>query len=99
MATRLTNLCTREADVQRQAMRLCGKTVGRDFRLIFPPAASLKKLLRQPTFFLEQIKYTTMARRTKTLAEQLAELDNPAPKGMRTLYNYNQQLLTKTRRL
>ena len=40
-----------------------------------------------------------MARRTKTLAEQLAELDNPAPKGMRTLYNYNQQLLTKTRRL
>jgi hypothetical protein len=28
-----------------------------------------------------------MARRTKTLAEQLAELDNPAPKGMlRSVY-------------
>lgn len=41
-----------------------------------------------------------MARRTKTLAEQLAELDNPAPKGMRTLLPSNtQQSLTSTRRL
>lgn len=41
-----------------------------------------------------------MARRTKTLAEQLAELDNPAPKGMRkSLQPDPQQFLTSTRRL
>lgn len=41
-----------------------------------------------------------MARTTKTLAEQLAELDNPAPKGMRKFFGSNlQQSLTSTRRL
>ena len=56
MATRLTNLCTREADVQRQAMRLCGKTVGRDFRLIFPPAASSQETFATTNFFSQTDK-------------------------------------------
>lgn len=44
--------------IERQAMRLRRKTVGRDFRSICPPAKRRpKKLLRQPTFFLEQIQH------------------------------------------
>ena len=66
-------------DVQRQDMRLRRKrSAGTSADL----SRSVSRNFCDNQLFSRTIKQTTMARRTKTLAEQLAELDNPAPKGM-----------------
>jgi hypothetical protein len=86
--------------VQRQDMRLRRKrSAGTSADL--SRASFSRNFCDNQLFSLQTNKIkTTMARRTKTLAEQLAELDNPAPKGMfQSLAIKNSKSLTNIRRL